>query len=195
MRNMRTIILASASPRRKELLEKTGLKFKVDESGIEERVAEGLTPHAVAKFLSREKARDVARRHKDCLIISADTIVVLKGKVFGKPKNEGESKMMLNALSGRAHYVISGFTILDTLSGKEISKTVETKVFLKRLDADEIDAYVRSGEPFGKAGAYGIQGLGSVMIRKIEGDFFNVVGLPLNALAENLKKFGIRILD
>jgi septum formation protein len=195
MRSMRTIILASASPRRKELLEKTGLKFRVDESGLEEELVSGVDPREAAMFLSREKARAVARRNKNCLVISADTIVVLKGRVFGKPRSEDEAKRMLKALNGKAHYVITGFTILDSHDRKEISGAVETKVFFKKLDPGEIDAYIRSGEPFGKAGAYGIQGLGALMVKKIEGDFFNVVGLPLNALAENLKEFGVRIFD
>ena len=191
----RTIILASASPRRKEILEKTGLKFKVDESDYEEKTDPGLKPHDLARFLSREKARDVARRHRNALVIAADTIVVLRGRLFGKPRNEEHAKEMLKALSGKAHSVITGFTIIDTAGKKELSRSVESKVFFKRLSADEIEAYIRSGEPLDKAGAYGIQGLGAVMVKKIEGDFFNVMGLPLDALAESLKKFGVNVLS
>jgi septum formation protein len=101
---------------------------------------------------------------------------------------------MLKTLSGRAHSVITGFTIIDTARKKELSMSVETKVYFKRMGGEEIEAYIRSGEPFGKAGAYGIQGLGAVMVKKIEGDFFNVMGLPLYALAESLKKFGVHVL-
>lgn len=101
---------------------------------------------------------------------------------------------MLKALNGKSHSVITGFTIIDTKEKKEFSKTVESKVFFKKLSADEIEAYIRSREPFDKAGAYGIQGLGAVIVKKIEGDFFNVMGLPLNALSESLKKFGINLL-
>ncbi len=191
---MKTIILASASPRRKEILEKTGLKFEVDESRCEERPGPGTKPHETARFLSREKARDVARRRTSSLIIAADTVVVLEGRLFGKPTSEEEARKMLKALSGKAHSVITGFTILDTDTGKEISGSVETKVFFGRLGKDEIEAYIRSGEPFGKAGAYGIQGLGAVMIKRIEGDFFNVMGLPLNTIAESLKQFGVKVL-
>jgi septum formation protein len=191
---MKTIILASASPRRKEILEKTGLEFEIDESRCEEIPGPGTKPHDTARLLSREKARDVALRHTRSLIIAADTVVVLEGRLFGKPASEEEAKKMLKALSGKAHSVITGFTILDTDTGKEISGSVETKVFFERLGKDEIVAYIRSGEPFGKAGAYGIQGLGAVMIKRIEGDFFNVMGLPLNAVAESLKKFGVKIL-
>ena len=195
MRNIRTIILASASPRKKEILKKTGLKFKVDESDYEEKVDPGLKPHELARFLSREKARDVARRHRDALVIAADTIVLLRGRLFGKPRNEEQAKEMLRALSGKAHSVITGFTIIDTAGKKEISRSVESKVFFKRLSADEIETYIRSGEPLDKAGAYGVQGLGAVIVKRIEGDFFNVVGLPLNALAESLKEFGVNVLS
>jgi len=101
---------------------------------------------------------------------------------------------MLRVFSGKAHSVITGFTIIDTTSKKELSGSVSSKVFFKRLSADEIEGYIRSGEPLDKAGAYGIQGLGAVLIKRIEGDFFNVMGLPLNALAESLKKFGVNVL-
>ena len=195
MRNIKTIILASASPRRKEILEKTGLKFRVDKSEYEEKIDPGLKPHELARFLSCKKARHVARRHREALIIAADTIVVLRGRLFGKPRNEEEAKEMLRALSGKAHSVITGFTIIDTAIKKEISRSAESKVFFKRLSADEIEAYIRSGEPLDKAGAYGVQGLGAVIVKRIEGDFFNVMGLPLNALTESLKKFGIKVLS
>lgn len=195
MRNIKTIILASASPRKKEILKKTGLKFKVYESDYEEKMDLGLKPHELARFLSREKARDVARRHRNALVIAADTIVVLRGRLFGKPRNEEQAKEMLRALSGKAHSVITGFTIIDTAGKKEISRSVESKVFFKRLSADEIETYIRSGEPLDKAGAYGVQGLGAVIVKRIEGDFFNVVGLPLNALAESLKEFGVNVLS
>ncbi len=194
MRNIKTIILASASPRRKEILEKTGLKFKIDESDYEEKVDPGLKPHELAKFLSREKARHVARRYRNALVIAADTIVVFRGRLFGKPRNEEQAKEMLKAMSGKAHSVITGFTIIDTAGKKEISRSVESKVFFKRLSTDEIETYIISGEPLDKAGAYGVQGLGAVIVKRIEGDFFNVMGLPLNALTESLKKFGVNVL-
>jgi septum formation protein len=194
MSNIKTIILASASPRRKEILEKTGLKFGVDESRFEEKMDTGLKPCDLARFLSRKKAREVARRHSNALVISADTIVVLRGRIFGKPCNEEQAKEMLRVFSGKTHSVITGFTIIDTASKKELSRSITSKVFFKRLSADEIEAYIKSGEPLDKAGAYAIQGLGAVLIKRIEGDFFNVMGLPLNALAESLKKFGVNVL-
>jgi septum formation protein len=194
MRNMKTIILASASLRRKEILERTGLKFKVHESGCEEKVDPGLEPHEIVRVLSSKKARYVAGRHRNSLVIAADTIVVLKGRLFGKPRSEREARSMLKALSGKAHSVITGYTIIDTTGRKELSGSIETKVFFKKLSTNDIEAYIRSGEPSDKAGAYGIQGLGAVMVKKIEGDFFNVMGLPLNALVESLKKFGVKVL-
>jgi septum formation protein len=194
MRNTRKIILASASPRRKEIFGKTGLKFKVEESDCDEQADSGLKPHELAKFLSRAKAKDVARRHRNALVIAADTLVISGRNIFGKPGGEEQAREMLKTLSGRSHSVITGFTIIDTAGKKELSMSVETKVYFKRMGGEEIEAYIRSGEPFGKAGAYGIQGLGAVMVKKIEGDFFNVMGLPLYALAESLKKFGVHVL-
>jgi septum formation protein len=194
MNNIKTIILASASPRRKEILGKTGLKFGIDESRYEEKTDIGLKPHDLAEFLSREKAREVARRHKDALVIAADTIVVLRGRIFGKPSDTEQAKEMLRGFSGKTHSVITGFTIIDTASNKEISRSITSKVFFKKLSTDEIEAYIRSGEPLGKAGAYAVQGLGAVFIKKIEGDFFNVMGLPLYALMGSLKKFGVNLL-
>ena len=195
MSDRRRIILASCSPRRRELLKKTGLKFTVDRSNYQEKLEAVLKPHDATRLLSIEKARHVAHKYHDALVIAADTMIVLRGRLFGKPRNREDAKEMLRTLSGKAHSVITGFTIIDTASKKELTRSVESRVFFKRLSMNEIEAYIRSGEPLDKAGAYGAQGLGAVLIRKIEGDFFNVMGLPLYALAGSLKKFGIRVLD
>ena len=194
MSDNRTIILASSSPRRRELLALTGLKFSVDKSDYEEDMGSDLAPHALAKFLSLEKAKAVAGRHKHALVISADTFIVLKGKLLGKPHTEKEAMRMLRALNGRTHSVITGFTIMDTANNKRLSRSVETSVSFKRLTEKELFNYVRTKEPLDKAGAYAIQGLGSVIVKKIEGDYFNVIGLPLSALTEGLKKFGVNVL-
>jgi septum formation protein len=191
---MKRIILASASPRRKEILQKTGLAFTVEESGYEENNGAGIGPRELAVNHSIGKAMDIMPKYNDALIIAADTIVVLGKRVFGKPKNRIEAADMLSQLSGRAHTVITGFTILDTDTGKKFSKAVETRVYFKKLDNNEIKTYIRSKEPMDKAGAYGVQGLGAVIVRKIEGDFFNVMGLPLCELVIALKKFGVKIL-
>jgi septum formation protein len=190
---MRKIILASASPRRKEILRKTGLNFSICTSDYKEDINLSLKPRALAKFLSRKKAETVAHKYKNAIIIAADTFIVFKNRLLGKPHTDKEAEKMLNMLNGKAHSVITGFTIMDTASKKILSRSVETKVYFKKLGRKEINAYVRSKEPLDKAGAYAIQGLGSVFIERIDGDFLNVVGLPLRALTESLKKFGITV--
>lgn len=192
---MKKIILASASPRRKEILGITGLKFTVCVSDYEEDLSLSLKPRELARFLSRKKAETVARKYKDTIIIAADTFIVFKNKLLGKPHVDREAEKMLKMLNGRVHSVITGFTIIDTGSGKTLSRSVETKVYFKKLSLEEIRAYVRSKEPLDKAGAYAIQGLGAVFIEKIEGDYFNVVGLPLCALVECLREFGVKVLN
>jgi len=194
MPEKRKIVLASASPRRKEILKITGLKFSVDSGDYEEDMDLALKPHQLAKFLSSEKAETIAVRYTNALIIAADTFIVFKGRLLGKPHTEGEAGRMLTLLNGKAHSVITGFTIIDTKTGKKLSRSVETRVYFKKMTALEIEAYVKTGEPLDKAGAYAIQGLGAVIIKKIEGDYFNVMGLPLFHLTEALKKFGVSVL-
>ncbi|MBM3154022.1 MAG: septum formation inhibitor Maf [Chloroflexi bacterium] len=188
---MKQLILASESPRRMQLLEQIGLKFQVVPSNSVEDLESGLDPHELAKSLSLRKASSVAKKYRNAVVIAADTFGVLEGKILGKPKTEGEAREMLLAMSGKTHSVITGFTILDADEGRSVSRSEETSVQFRKLTAGEIDAYVQSGEPLGKAGAYAIQGLGALLIERIDGDYFNVVGLPLCALAESLKEFGI----
>ena len=192
-RIMKRIILASASPRRKEILSRTGLRFRVEESGYDEDLKSAMRPRDLALFLSRQKARSVADRRRNAIIIAADTFIVFKGKVLGKPHTDAEAMRMLTELNGRVHTVITGYTVMDTDTGKEISRYAETKVYFRQLTREEIESYVDSGEPLDKAGGYAIQGLGAALVRKIEGDFYNVVGLPLNMLVESLKKFGVNV--
>ncbi|MBM3149176.1 MAG: septum formation inhibitor Maf [Chloroflexi bacterium] len=188
---MKQLILASESPRRMQLLEQIGLKFQVVPSNSVEDLESGLDPHELAKSLSLRKASSVAKKYRNAVVIAADTFGVLEGKILGKPKTEGEAREMLLAMSGKTHSVITGFTILDADEGRSVSRSEETSVQFRKLTAGEIDAYVQSGEPLGKAGAYAIQGLGALLIERIDGDYFNVVGLPLCALAESLKEFVI----
>ena len=187
------VVLASSSPRRRELLDKTGLKFVVDAAEINEDHGRRMKPAELAKTISLEKAKAVADRHPCSIIIAADTFGVLAGRLLGKPHDEDEARRMLERMSGRRHRVITGFTILDTETGKAISKAVETKVYFRKLDSEEIEAYVKTGEPLDKAGAYAIQGLGALLVEKIEGDYYNVIGLPLGSLARELKKFGVKL--
>lgn len=192
-KSMKKIILASASPRRRELLEKIGLKFEAEPSALEERVLATSDPHKLAIENSLAKARAIAAKHRNAIIIAADTFGVFRGKIIGKPHTPAEARKMLQTLSGKSHLVITGFTIIDIESGKTVSRSVETKVYFRKLTPEEIDAYIATGEPLDKAGAYAIQGLGAVVIDRIEGDYYNVIGLPLCALAEELKEFGVRV--
>lgn len=191
---MRQIILASKSPRRKQLLKQIGLDFVAVESGVEEKLNPRLKPKQQAAQLSRQKAYAVAKRFPHSLIIAADTLVALGDEVIVKPKSENEARVLLKKLSGKMHCVHTGFTIIDTITGKKVTKSLMTKIWFRKLGRLEIDAYVLIEKPYDKAGAYGVQGLAAVFVEKIEGDFFSVVGLPLYSLALELKKFGVRIL-
>ena len=191
---MKKIILASTSPRRKALLKQIGIKFTVDTRVQEDIEPGGQEPHRLAIEIALRKARSVASEHPDAIIIAADTFGVIDGHTFGKQHSKREARAMLASLSGKAHTVITGFAVLDTLTGKTVSRSVKTTVYMKQLTKSEIEAYVRTGEPLDKAGAYAIQGLGAILVEKIEGDYFNIMGLPLCALSEVLKEFGVNIL-
>ena len=191
---MKKIILASASPRRKELLEKIGLMFEVEPSNFEEEMHPGLAPHELAQNISLQKAKAVARKHKNSVVIAADTFIVFGDQIMGKPHTINEARKMLETINGKSHRVITGFSIVDTGENKTLSRSVETIIHLRKLTLAEIDAYVKSREPLDKAGGYAIQGLGAVIVKKIEGDYFNAMGLPLSALTEALKEFGIYVL-
>jgi len=193
---MRQIILASASPRRKELLEQLiGDDFLVYPSTYEEIYLPGLTPEELLKKHSVGKARDVAEHFNSGLIISADTMVVCNGETLGKPKSPERAKEMLEKISGRKLRVITGLTVLDLNNGKEITELESTLVFMKKLSEKEILEYIKTGEPLDKAGAFGIQGKGALFIERIEGDFFNTVGLPLFRLGRILEEFGILFFE
>lgn len=191
---MKQIILASTSPRRKELLAKTGLKFTCVDSGYEEDMTLNLKPKKLVEFLSKNKAMAVANKYPTSIIISGDTIIAFKNKVLGKPKNKIEAKKFLKMLSGKTHEVITAFTILDCQTKKIITKSIPTKISMKKLTDKEIDWYIKTGELLDKAGAYAIQGLGSMFITKISGDYFATVGLPIYYLVKELKKFGIVVI-
>ncbi len=183
------IILASASPRRKELLSLLDIPFKTMVSDADETIDTSLPFYFIAESLSLKKAAAVAKNVREhALIIGADTIVVTDNKILGKPKDEQDAFNMLKELSGKWHSVISGVTVLDNITAKSESFYVETKVKFSELSDEEINTYIKTKEPMDKAGAYGIQGKGSKFIEKIEGDYFNVVGLPVHALYKVLKK-------
>lgn len=186
------IILASGSPRRRELLNTLGLSFTVHPAKGEEIAPDGAGPEEIVKALSRAKAEEVARQFPDKLIIAADTIVYLDGMVLGKPKDENDAKAMLSKLSGRAHEVYTGVTVI--LEDKTICESECTKVIFRDVSAEEIASYVASGDPMDKAGAYGIQGKAALMVERLEGDYFNVMGLPLCRLGKMLGTIGVRLL-
>ena len=187
------IILASASPRRRELLTQMGLPFRVVVADIDEHTERHLPPHRLVETISAEKARAVgAQVGSGPLVIAADTVVVLDGAVLGKPADEADARRMLSLLSGRQHQVYTGFTVLQ---GENIvSRSEETLVSFRPLSDGEIGRYIATGEPMDKAGAYGIQGLGSLLVEGIRGDYFNVMGLPVCALGQVLKQFGVTCL-
>ena len=188
------IVLASGSPRRRELLSVVGIKdFEVCPAEGEEKAEEGLAPSEIVKSLSGAKAREVAAKFDgEAVIIAADTIVWAEGRVLGKPHSKAEAFKMLKALSGKTHEVYTGRTLIK--DGKTVSQAECTKVEFRELCDDEINAYIATGEPMDKAGAYGIQGMASLMVKKIDGDYFNVVGLPLCLLGQMLKQIGVRLL-
>jgi septum formation protein len=184
------IILASQSPRRRELLTQLGVEdFLVCPAKGEEQMPQGVSPAQLVEELSRQKAREVAQgRGDEDIIIGADTVVALEGKILGKPAGEEEAKATLRALSGKAHQVYTGVTVIR--GAKELTAYEETTVYFRPLTEEEISWYVSTGEPMDKAGSYGIQGKGGRFIPRIEGDYTNVVGLPICRLGELLKELG-----
>ena len=188
------LILASASPRRIELLKKFNCKFRVLPSRVKEKINPSLSPTENAKRLSCLKALDVASQTSNSIVIAADTIVVLKRKILEKPKNKKEAREMLKRLSGKEQQAITGLTIIDAKTKKILQDIVITKVKFRKLNKNLIEKYVASGEPLDKAGAYGIQGKGALLVESIKGDYFNVVGLPLNILNQLLEKFGASLI-
>ena len=190
---MKAIILASSSKQRSDIFKRAHIPFTVEESGYEEDMTLTLAPHELVQHLAEGKARAVAVRHPDALIIGADTVVACDGKVFGKPSTPQEGREMLKILSGKTHTVLTGFVVIDSETGKKISRTVATDVRFKALSDEDIDSYIADGEFSGKAGGYAIQGSGSRFVERIQGDMDNVIGLPLQALLEELAKFGIAV--
>ena len=188
------IILASNSPRRRELLGQMGIAdFKVSAPNVDERVEEGLSPAQIVEELSLRKASAAAKKAgPGDLVIAADTVVALEGEVLGKPRNEAGAFAMLSALSGREHHVYTGVTVLQ--GERAVTEHEQTAVTFRTLEEDEIWGYIATGEPMDKAGAYGIQGMGALLVSGIRGDYCNVVGLPVFRLGRILAEFGVDLL-
>lgn len=196
---MSEIILASASPRRRELMENMGLDFSVLVSDADESVVDpGVPPGMYVQQLALLKAAAVAKqviKNKKALVISADTVVVNEGMILGKPKDADDAFAILKSLSGRTHKVYTGFCVLRVSDAYTVCENVCTKVTFKELSDSKIRRYIASNEVFDKAGAYGIQGLGAMLVDKIDGDYFNVVGLPVSKLSRVLEDdFGFELM-
>ena len=190
------LILASASPRRKELLENLGYVFQTIPADIDETISDTKSPEDIVKELALQKATYVANSvNYPAIIIGSDTIVVVDNTILGKPENNEDAYNMLKMLSGRAHQVISGIAIIDNKSNKNIVDSVSSDVYFRTLSIEEITSYVKTGEPMDKAGAYAIQGLASTFIEKINGCYNNIVGLPIFKVTQALKEFDLDILE
>jgi len=187
------IVLASGSPRRLELLKQIGInKFKVIADKTDEIIAVGLSPEEQVNKLSLKKAKNISGLcGKSDLIIAADTLVYIEGEPLGKPETASDAEMMLKKLSGNKHSVYTGLTLLK--GDKHISKAEKTDVYFREISNHEIKSYVKTGEPMDKAGSYAAQGGAAVFIERIEGDFFNIMGLPLCRLSTMLKDFGVQL--
>ena len=184
--------MASSSPRRRRLLEQVDVPHEVVDPGDVEttsgRPEEQVVENAAAK------ARRVAEQVGEGFVVGADTVVVIDDRVLGKPRDASEAKVMLRALSGSVHRVITGIVVVDAVSGRAEADVVETMVHMRPLSEEEIAFYVATGEPFGRAGGYAIQGVGALLVDEVRGCFYNVVGLPLSRLERLLKRFGMHIL-
>lgn len=192
---MPKLVLASQSPRRQELLQSLGADLTVVPATINENSVQGETPMGLAESTAYAKARWVADRFAEAVVVGADTIVLLdSGEILGKPSGTGEALEMLSRLSGKGHQVVTGVAVINSGNGRERVFHEVTRVFFRPLTQREIERYVATGEPLDKAGAYGIQGKGGLLVERIEGCYFNVVGLPLPKLGQTLVDFGISLL-
>ena len=186
------IILASASPRRLEILEMFGLSPVVQVSNVDETIEEEMSPDKTVLYLSRIKGEEIAKNNPDSLVVSADTVVAHLGEILGKPRDDGDAFRMLKSFSGKTHEVWTGYSVF--YKGRTVSRAVLTNVTFKSLSNDEINAYIKTGECRDKAGSYGAQSRAAVFVEKIDGDFFNVVGFPLSDFYTTVRnQFGINL--
>ena len=190
---MKYIVLASASPRRAELLHQIGLEFDIMVSGVEEDEVREKDPVRLAGHLALSKAQAVAASLDHALVIAADTVVCVDGELLGKPANGEETRHMLRLLSGRSHQVMTGVAVIRQPKMQTLCEVETTTVFMRPITEEEIRWYINTGEAADKAGSYAIQGHGAVFVERIEGDYFNVVGLPLCLLNKMLGKFGCSV--
>lgn len=192
--NEKRLVLASGSPRRKELLACLGLSFEIQVSDVDETIEHGANPVEVVQELAYRKAQAVANDLQSAWVLGSDTIVVFGDTILGKPADPEDAKRMLKMLSGQTHHVYTGIALVEAGGTRIIRDVQGTEVMMKQLTDEQIDAYIATGEPMDKAGAYGIQGLASQFITGIHGDYFNVVGLPVSLLADRLTECGYQVL-
>ena len=185
------LILASKSPRRRYLLEQAGLEFSIIPSNFEENSIPLSSPESYVKRLAEAKAKDISQRYSDSWVIGADTIVFIDNTILGKPGSRPEARKMLRSLSGKTHQVLTGYCICCEATDRLFSETIITDVCIKELTELQINWYIDSGEPFDKAGAYAIQGIGSFLVKRIHGSYTNVVGLPVCEILEFLINEGV----
>ena len=195
IKQRKPIILASSSPRRHEILRRLGLSFTIASADVDETVDKSLRPLEVARELALRKARAVAPQYSQVLIIAADTVVVIDDRILGKPIDTNDALAMLITLQGREHDVYSGLAVIAAANQHTAASCEQTTVVFRPISEKEARAYIATGEPMGKAGAYAIQGLGAIFVKEIHGDYFNVVGLPVFKLAQLLHQFGLDILS
>ena len=189
--DQRKLILASQSPRRRYLLNQAGLEFEVIPSRFDEDQVPLTAPEDYVRILAKAKAEGVANTHESDWIIGADTIVLMDGAVLGKPGSVDDARRMLHRLSGRIHQVLTGFAVCCREKAHLFSQVVTTDVYFKALSPDEVEWYIHTDEPFDKAGAYAIQGLGTFLVKAIKGSYTNVVGLPVCEVIEHLIRMGV----
>jgi septum formation protein len=187
------LVLASGSPRRRELLAAAGVTFTVDAADIHEEMSHAIPGQRLVMKLALLKAEAVARRHRNAVVIAADTVVSIGKYNWSKPESRKEARMMLAKLSGRTHQVWTGFAIVDTKSGRRVVRAVSSDITMRSLSKREIDSHVKKKEAIEGAGGYMLQKQGAALIKKIEGDYTNIVGLPLPTVLKELKKFSIRV--
>lgn len=194
------VILASSSPRRQELIRSLSLPYRIEVSDVDETTAPGQTPEQIVEELSERKARAIYERYKsqpleggDGVIVGSDTIVVLDGEVLGKPRDEEDAFRMLKRLQGRQHEVFSGVACIGLADGRTSVSHERTVVRMKQLSDERIRRYIATREPMDKAGSYAIQGIGATIVERIEGDYFNVVGLPMSLLSDMLAEFSLAV--
>jgi septum formation protein len=186
-----SLILASKSPRRRYLLEQAGLKFSVIPSSIDESKIPLCSPETYVRILSEAKVDDISKKYPEKWVIGADTIVLKNNDILGKPRSKDDARTMLKQLSGQVHQVLTGYAVCCKAKNKMFSETIKTDVLFKNLTHDEIEWYVHTREPFDKAGSYAIQGLGTFLVKSINGSYTNVVGLPVCEVIEFLIKEGV----